>query len=170
MSSPGSDLGPGSSDDGGTGGTTAADAHGDVSATGPGHDAATSSLGDAAPDGPGLDTPAVEQKVSALLAQMTLAEKVGQMVMADYGYLTLASDVTTYGLGAVLAGGDEFPGTNTPRTGSLSPTRCAPAPPPLACRSRSSSASTPFTGTPRSKGPRSSRTASPWGARATPPW
>jgi beta-glucosidase len=103
-------TGPGvrSPDDAGTE-TTTADAHGDASATPSGHDAATPAA-DA-----GLDTPAVEQTVSALLARMTLAEKVGQMVMVDYGDLTALSDITTYGLGAVLPGASEFPGNNTPQ-------------------------------------------------------
>jgi len=91
--------------------TGAADARGE-SATPPGQDAATPAL-DAGADGP--DTAAVEQKVSALLAKMTLAEKLGQMVMVDYGSLASTSDVTTYGLGAILAGGDEAPGNNTPQ-------------------------------------------------------
>jgi beta-glucosidase len=57
----------------------------------------------------------VEQRVAALLAQMTLAEKIGQMVMADYAGLTSPDDVATYGLGALLGGGDDAPGGNTPK-------------------------------------------------------
>ena len=114
VASPNGEFAPGSPDDGATVATPAADAHGDGSAAAS-YDAANTPLVDAAPDSPGLDTPAVEQKVSALLAQMTLPEKVGQMVMADYGDLTSAGDVTTYGLGAVLAGAGESPGSNTPQ-------------------------------------------------------
>jgi beta-glucosidase len=108
-------VGPGASVDAGAMADAAAtvDAHVDGSTKGPGQDAASSPV-DARPDSSGLDT-AVEQKVGALLAQMTLAEKVGQMVMADYGYLASMADVTTYGLGAILAGGDEAPGSNTPQ-------------------------------------------------------
>jgi beta-glucosidase len=102
-------LPPGSPADASTEEASTPDARDDVVVGSLGRDAAASSV-DA-----GLDTPAIEQKVNTLLAKMTLAEKVGQMVMADYGDLTGASDVTTYGLGAVLAGADESPGNDTPQ-------------------------------------------------------
>lgn len=57
----------------------------------------------------------VEQRVAALLAQMTLEEKVGQMVMADYAGLASPEDVTTYAIGALLAGGGDAPGGDTPQ-------------------------------------------------------
>ncbi len=63
----------------------------------------------------GPDTPAVEARVSSLLAQMTLDEKVGQMVMLDYGALASLDDITTYFLGALLPSGDESPADNTPQ-------------------------------------------------------
>jgi beta-glucosidase len=63
----------------------------------------------------GPDTPAVEARVSGLLAQMTLDEKVGQMIMVDYGALASLDDITTYALGALLPSGDEAPADNTPQ-------------------------------------------------------
>jgi beta-glucosidase len=63
----------------------------------------------------GPDTPAVEARVSALLAGMTLDEKIGQMIMVDYGALASLDDITTYFLGALLPSGDEAPSDNTPQ-------------------------------------------------------
>ena len=55
----------------------------------------------------------VESQVSQLLSQMTLAEKVGQMVQAEIGAVTPAQ-VGQYNLGSVLNGGGSSPnGTNT---------------------------------------------------------
>ncbi len=71
---------------------------------------------DAAPEAAvGPDTPAVEARVSALLAQMTLDEKIGQMIMVDYSALASLDDITTYFLGALLPSGDEAPAQNTPQ-------------------------------------------------------
>jgi beta-glucosidase len=56
----------------------------------------------------------LEDQVSALLAQMTLDEKIGQMVQVDSGALTNKSDVQKYFLGSVLSGGSsDPPGGNT---------------------------------------------------------
>ena len=55
-----------------------------------------------------LTTPAQEQRVAELLGQMTLEEKVGQMLQADIASVTPA-DVQRYRLGAVLAGGNAAP-------------------------------------------------------------
>ena len=52
--------------------------------------------------------PETEVFVSALLARMTLEEKVAQMVQADVASLT-AADLLTYKLGSVLAGGGAAP-------------------------------------------------------------
>jgi beta-glucosidase len=66
----------------------------DASADAPGDAGVdTAEAGDAA-DG-------VEARVTALLAQMTLAEKAGQMTMGGYSSLASPDDVTTYGLGAL---------------------------------------------------------------------
>jgi beta-glucosidase len=72
--------------------------------------------GDVDSDGasPDPDTMAVEARVSALLAQMTLDEKVGQMTQVGFSFLASSDDITTYGLGSVLAGGDDAPTGNTP--------------------------------------------------------
>ncbi len=74
------------------------------------------SAADATSDGdaPDLDTPAVEAKVSALVSQMTLDEKVGQMTQVGFTFLASSDDITTYGLGSVLAGGDDAPADNAP--------------------------------------------------------
>lgn len=55
--------------------------------------------------------PQVEAKVAALLARMTLEQKVGQMVQADIRSIT-PDDVRKYRLGSVLNGGGAFPGEN----------------------------------------------------------
>jgi len=59
--------------------------------------------------------PNLDKRVDALLAQMTLDEKIGQMVQVDSGALTDKSDVQTYFLGSVLSGGSSDPdsGSNT---------------------------------------------------------
>ncbi len=73
-----------------------------------------------------LDDGAVEARVAALLGQMTLDEKIGQMIMVDYSALASLDDITTYFLGALLPAGDEAPDRNTPLrwlglTSSMSP-------------------------------------------------
>lgn len=50
----------------------------------------------------------IEDRVNALLSQMTLEEKVGQMVQAEQAGLS-PEDVTTYGIGSVLSGGGSAP-------------------------------------------------------------
>ena len=47
-----------------------------------------------------------DAKVSALLAQMTLDEKIGQMVQVDCLALADKSDVAKYFVGSVLSGGN----------------------------------------------------------------
>ncbi len=53
-----------------------------------------------------------DARAQALLAQMTLAEKVGQMTQGDLGGLVEA-DVEDYFLGSVLSGGDSDPRSNS---------------------------------------------------------
>src|SRR5579862_1085568 len=53
--------------------------------------------------------PATDSFADALLAHMSLEEKIGQMIQADIASLTPA-DLRTYKLGAVLAGGGAAPG------------------------------------------------------------
>lgn len=52
---------------------------------------------------------ALEARVSALLASMTLEEKVGQIIQGDLGSVT-PEDLIQYRLGSVLAGGNSDPG------------------------------------------------------------
>jgi beta-glucosidase len=54
------------------------------------------------------DDRALESRVDAVLASMTLEEKVGQTVQADIGSVT-PEDVRRHHLGSVLAGGDSDP-------------------------------------------------------------
>lgn len=55
--------------------------------------------------------PQIEAKVAALLARMTLEQKVGQMVQAEIRSVT-PDDVRKYRLGSVLNGGGAWPGQN----------------------------------------------------------
>jgi beta-glucosidase len=56
---------------------------------------------------------AYNTQVAALLARMTLAEKIGQMTQPDQMFLKDPSDIETLFLGSVLSGGDSDPKTNT---------------------------------------------------------
>ena len=56
-----------------------------------------------------LGNPETEKRVEALLSQMTLDEKIGQMVQVDSDALTNKSDISTYFMGSVLSGGDSDP-------------------------------------------------------------
>ncbi|WP_254424992.1 exo 1,3/1,4-beta-D-glucan glucohydrolase [Rhodanobacter sp. B04] len=51
---------------------------------------------------------ALESRVQALLATMSVADKVGQMIQADIKYVT-PDDVRKYRLGSILAGGNSKP-------------------------------------------------------------
>ena len=59
------------------------------------------------------DVAAIADRVENLLSQMTLAEKVGQMTMAENNSITPAA-VTEFGIGSVLSGGGGNPTPNTP--------------------------------------------------------
>jgi beta-glucosidase len=50
-----------------------------------------------------------DPRVNALLATMTLDEKVGQMTQPDQSYLKSDADIAKYYLGSVLSGGDSDP-------------------------------------------------------------
>src|ERR1044072_3161892 len=54
-----------------------------------------------------------DAKVRALLARMTLEEKVGQMMQAEQSGLKELSDIENYFLGSLLSGG-----TSDPKTGN----------------------------------------------------
>ncbi|TYT26824.1 glycoside hydrolase family 3 protein [Luteimonas viscosa] len=88
----------------GTDATTPADA--------PAADATTASIDPAnwpQPEWPFADDAELEQKVDALLASMTVEEKVGQIIQGDIGSIA-PEDVRKYRLGSVLAGGGSDPG------------------------------------------------------------
>jgi beta-glucosidase len=56
--------------------------------------------------------PKLERKVAALLAGMTLEQKVGQLIQADISAV-MPADLRHYPLGSVLNGGNSKPGGNT---------------------------------------------------------
>jgi beta-glucosidase len=56
-----------------------------------------------------------DSQVAALLAQMTLDEKIGQMVQADLNCVADHADIQKYGIGSMLSGGNSKPsGENNP--------------------------------------------------------
>ena len=57
----------------------------------------------------------IEERVSNLLSQMTLSEKIGQMTQAEMSAIT-AQDVEQYFIGSVLSGGGANPDPNTPQS------------------------------------------------------
>ena len=50
-----------------------------------------------------------DPQVTALLAKMTLDEKIGQMTQPDQKFLKSAADIEKYPLGSMLSGGDSDP-------------------------------------------------------------
>ena len=56
-----------------------------------------------------------EEFVKALVQEMTLDEKVGQMTQVDKRMLDSESDIATYFLGSILSGGGSVPDDNTPK-------------------------------------------------------
>lgn len=58
---------------------------------------------------PLANDPAMEKRIDALIASMTLEEKVGQIVQGDIASVT-PDDVRKYRLGSILAGGASDPG------------------------------------------------------------
>ncbi len=59
---------------------------------------------------PALD-PAIEAKITVLMAGMSIDDKVGQIIQADIATVTPA-DLATYKLGSVLNGGNSSPGND----------------------------------------------------------
>jgi len=87
-----------------------------------------------------LDAP-TEEFIGALMARMSLEEKVGQVIQADISSIT-AADLRRYPLGAVLAGGDTAPldrDTHAPAQSWLETTRALHAVAVQAARSRADS-------------------------------
>ena len=62
-----------------------------------------------------LIRPEVESFVAHLLAQLSVEDKVGQMVQAEFGSAT-PDEVRDYKLGSIFAGGDAAPGKNVRAT------------------------------------------------------
>ena len=60
---------------------------------------------------PVVRDPRIEARITALLGQLTLEQKVAQMVQADIRYTT-PEDVRKYRIGSILNGGGAFPGNN----------------------------------------------------------
>lgn len=56
-----------------------------------------------------------DDRVTELLSQMTLAEKIGQMTQAEHGYIEDPSEVTELMLGSVLSGGNADPAEGNTR-------------------------------------------------------
>ena len=59
------------------------------------------------------DASVIAEKVSNILDQMTLAEKVGQMTQVERKELDHISDLATYNIGSLLSGGGSAPIPNT---------------------------------------------------------
>ncbi len=57
-----------------------------------------------------------DSRADALLAQMTLDEKIGQMVQVDMAALHDKNDIAKYYLGSMLSGGGSDPADNQPQT------------------------------------------------------
>ncbi|MEO6113945.1 MAG: exo 1,3/1,4-beta-D-glucan glucohydrolase [Sphingomicrobium sp.] len=58
-----------------------------------------------------ITDPATEKRIDALLARMTIEQKVGQTIQADISAITPA-DLASYPLGSILAGGNSGPNGN----------------------------------------------------------
>ncbi|WP_245531349.1 glycoside hydrolase family 3 protein [Asticcacaulis biprosthecium] len=59
----------------------------------------------------GIADAATEARITEIMSQMTLEEKVGQTVQADINFIT-PEELKTYPLGSILAGGNSSPGQN----------------------------------------------------------
>ena len=69
---------------------------------------ADASLWPAAASPAAITSPATEKAIDALLARMTLEQKIGQLIQADIGSIKPA-DLARYPLGSILAGGNSGP-------------------------------------------------------------
>jgi beta-glucosidase len=54
-----------------------------------------------------------DAEAKAILARMTLEEKIGQMIQAEQDFLTDEADIEKYYLGSLLAGGNGDPVSNS---------------------------------------------------------
>ncbi|MEA2838651.1 MAG: beta-glucosidase [Bradyrhizobium sp.] len=89
-------------------------ATGAPAASGPSNGASGSApSGSASADRPWMDaSKPVDDRVAALLGQMTLDEKIGQMTQIEKNAIN-ATDAAAFGLGSILSGGGGFPTPNT---------------------------------------------------------
>ena len=69
----------------------------------------------AAPAAAAAPAPVPTPDLEALLARMTLDEKLGQMTQIDRSALASPRDITDFFLGSILNGGDSLPSPNEPR-------------------------------------------------------
>lgn len=76
-----------------------------------GNATATPSLWPRADSPAAITDPVTERRIDALLARMTVEQKVGQTVQADISAITPA-DLDRYPLGSILAGGSSGPNGN----------------------------------------------------------
>lgn len=60
---------------------------------------------------PAETDPAIESRIAAIVAGMTLEQKIGQMTQAEIRYIT-PEDVCEYYIGSILNGGGSWPGMN----------------------------------------------------------
>lgn len=67
----------------------------------------------------GLVDPAIEKKIDALLAKLSIEQKVGQLIQADIGTIK-PEDLRKYPLGSILAGGSSPP-LNAPDRSGIGP-------------------------------------------------
>ena len=58
---------------------------------------------------PGKPLPSFDPEVKALVARMTLDEKIGQMTQPDQSYIKDLSDIETLSIGSILSGGSSDP-------------------------------------------------------------
>lgn len=58
-----------------------------------------------------LGSPAIDARIDAIMARMTLEQKIGQIIMPDISAIT-PDDVRRYGFGSILNGGNSGPGGN----------------------------------------------------------
>jgi len=61
------------------------------------------------------DTEDCDRRADALISQMTIEEKIGQMTQVDMNALKDKGDIQKYGLGSMLSGGDSDPADITPK-------------------------------------------------------
>lgn len=90
------------------GGCAAVAAGAGLSGTLPTAATANPALWPAAKSPPALTDPATEAQIDAILAKLTLEQKVGQLIQADISAITPA-DLAKYPLGSILAGGNSGP-------------------------------------------------------------